>query len=90
MDRQTIKIVVAVLIGGLAVLLDSTIVSVALRSLAADLDASLTTIQWVTTAYLLAVGVTVGFLVLFVGFGAVQAISTDGSATTVQPIEVQP
>lgn len=58
-DRQTIKVIVAVLIGGLAVLLDSTIVSVALKSLAADLGASITTIQWVTTAYLLAVGVTV-------------------------------
>lgn len=58
-DRQTIKVVVAVLIGGLAVLLDSTIVSVALKSLATDLGASITTIQWITTAYLLAVGVTV-------------------------------
>ena len=58
-DRQTIGVIVAVLIGGLAVLLDSTIVSVALKSLAADLGASITVIQWVTTAYLLAVGVTV-------------------------------
>lgn len=56
-DRDAIRIVVAVMVGGMAVLLDSTIVSVALKSLAVDLDASVTTIQWVTTAYLLAVGV---------------------------------
>jgi EmrB/QacA subfamily drug resistance transporter len=58
-DREALTVVAAVLIGGLAVLLDSTIVSVALKSLATDLGASVTTIQWVTTAYLLAVGVTV-------------------------------
>ncbi|MCG2801680.1 MAG: multidrug efflux MFS transporter [Cellulomonas sp.] len=57
-DRSTIRIVVAVMVGGMAVLLDSTIVAVALKSLAVDLHASVTTIQWVTTAYLLAVGVT--------------------------------
>lgn len=58
-DRQTILMVVAILIGGLAVLLDTTIVAVALESLAIELHTSVTTIQWVTTAYLLAVGVTI-------------------------------
>jgi EmrB/QacA subfamily drug resistance transporter len=43
----------------MAPLFDSTIVSVALHSLAADLHASVDTIQWVTTGYLLALGVTV-------------------------------
>ena len=58
-DRQTIWMVVSILIGGLAVVLDTTIVSVALESLAVELHTSVTTIQWVTTAYLLAVGVTI-------------------------------
>jgi EmrB/QacA subfamily drug resistance transporter len=56
---------VAVLVGGIAVILDSTIVSVALHELAADLNADVGTIQWVSTAYLLALGVvipTVGWL----------------------------
>lgn len=58
-DRAAMRIVVAVFTGGMAVLLDSTIVAVALASLARDLHASVTTIQWVTTGYLVAVGVSV-------------------------------
>jgi EmrB/QacA subfamily drug resistance transporter len=57
-DRATIRVVVAVMTGGMAVLLDTTIVAVALKTLAVDFGASVTTIQWVTTAYLLAVGVS--------------------------------
>jgi EmrB/QacA subfamily drug resistance transporter len=48
----------AVLVGGLAVLFDTTIVAVALRTLATDLNASVATIQWVSTGYLLALAVT--------------------------------
>ncbi|MGK5683059.1 MDR family MFS transporter [Actinoplanes sp. URMC 104] len=65
LDRQTLRTTVAVLTGGVAVILDSTIVSVALHDLAADLHAGVGTIQWVSTAYLLALGVvipTVGWL----------------------------
>lgn len=43
----------------MAPLFDSTIVSVALHTLSADLHASVDSIQWVSTAYLLATGVTV-------------------------------
>jgi EmrB/QacA subfamily drug resistance transporter len=43
----------------MAPLFDSTIVSVALHSLAHDLHAPVSTIQWVSTGYLLALGVTV-------------------------------
>ena len=56
---------IAVLVGGIAVILDSTIVSVALRQLADELNVGVSTIQWVSTAYLLALGVvipTVGWL----------------------------
>ncbi|MFI5893926.1 DHA2 family efflux MFS transporter permease subunit [Actinoplanes sp. NPDC051513] len=64
-DPRALRIAVAVLAGGVAVILDSTIVSVALHELAADLGAVVGTIQWVSTAYLLALGVvipTVGWL----------------------------
>ncbi|MEV6344276.1 MDR family MFS transporter [Actinoplanes sp. NPDC051851] len=58
-DRSAMRTAVAVLVGGIAVILDSTIVSVALHELAADLDAGVGTIQWVSTAYLLALGVVI-------------------------------
>lgn len=58
-DPVALRTAIAVLTGGIAVILDSTIVSVALNQLAADLGASLTTIQWVSTAYLLALGVAI-------------------------------
>lgn len=48
----------AVLVGGLAVLFDTTIVAVALHTMAADLNVSVSTIQWVSTGYLLALAVT--------------------------------
>ncbi|KUL24099.1 MDR family MFS transporter [Actinoplanes awajinensis] len=49
----------ALIIGGLAPIFDSTIVAIALRDLAADLHATVGTIQWVSTAYLLALAVAV-------------------------------
>jgi EmrB/QacA subfamily drug resistance transporter len=58
-DRSTLRTAVAVLVGGIAVILDSTIVSIALHELATDLGTDLTTIQWVSTAYLLALGVAI-------------------------------
>ncbi|TQS42390.1 MDR family MFS transporter [Cryptosporangium phraense] len=45
--------------GVLAVLFDTTIVAVALRTLARELDTPLATIQWVTTGYLLALGMVI-------------------------------
>jgi EmrB/QacA subfamily drug resistance transporter len=59
MDRSLKRLALALVVGAMAPLFDSTIVSVALHSLAADLHASVDTIQWVSTAYLLALGVTV-------------------------------
>ena len=46
---------IALIVGGLAPIFDSTIVNVALKSLAADLGVQIATIQWVSTAYLLPV-----------------------------------
>lgn len=58
-DRTVMRTAVAVLVGGIAVILDSTIVSVALHQLATDLHTDLATIQWVSTAYLLALGIVI-------------------------------
>jgi len=49
-----VRIAMAIIAGGIAVIFDTTIVSVALRQLAAHLDATVSTIQWVSTGYLLA------------------------------------
>jgi EmrB/QacA subfamily drug resistance transporter len=54
LDPQIVKVALAIMAGGIAVIFDATIVSVALRNLGRDLGASLATIQWVTTGYLLA------------------------------------
>ena len=59
MDRSLSRLAVALVVGAMAPLFDSTIVSVALHSLAHDLNAPVATIQWVSTGYLVAVGVTV-------------------------------
>lgn len=48
------RVIVVTTLGSFMSFLDSTIVNVALRTLAVDLHASLATIQWVVTAYLLA------------------------------------
>ncbi|MEV7629059.1 MDR family MFS transporter [Actinoplanes sp. NPDC089786] len=58
-DQTLTRTAVAVIAGALAMLFDTTIVSVALRTLAEDLHASVATIQWVSTAFLLALGVTI-------------------------------
>ena len=57
--RSAVVTALVLVVGGLAVIFDSTIMSVALKSLAADLDVPIGTIQWVTTGYLLAIGVAI-------------------------------
>src|SRR3954469_2649588 len=47
-------IAIVVIVGAIMSILDTTIVNVALQTLREDLGASLATIQWVSTAYLLA------------------------------------
>jgi EmrB/QacA subfamily drug resistance transporter len=58
-DPQVMKVAMVLITGGLAVVFDTTIVSVALRSIATQLNTSIATIQWVSTGYLLALGVTI-------------------------------
>ncbi|GAA4760609.1 MDR family MFS transporter [Nocardioides endophyticus] len=59
LDPQLKRIAAAVITGAIAVILDTTIVSVAIHELGSELDASVSTIQWVSTAYLLAMFVAI-------------------------------
>ena len=58
-DPKVLKSALVLIVGALAVIFDTTIVSVALHTLAAQLHTSVATIQWVTTGYLLALGMAV-------------------------------
>src|ERR1700691_6818714 len=58
-DPKVIKTGIILVVGVLAVVFDTTIVSVALHTLVTDLHSSVSTIQWVSTGYLLALGMTV-------------------------------
>ncbi|MCF6525779.1 DHA2 family efflux MFS transporter permease subunit [Streptomyces sp. JJ36] len=53
LDRGLLVLAGTLLIGAVASLLDSTIVSVALSEIGAELDASETALSWVSTSYLL-------------------------------------
>lgn len=59
LDPTLRRTAVAVVVGALAVVFDTTIVSIALHTLTTDLHATVDTIQWVSTGYLLALGVTI-------------------------------
>jgi EmrB/QacA subfamily drug resistance transporter len=59
LDPRTVRTALAIIAGGLAVVFDTTIVNVALHDLAKDLNATISTIQWVSTAYLLAMFVAI-------------------------------
>jgi EmrB/QacA subfamily drug resistance transporter len=58
-DPEVLKRALSLVVGFLAVIFDTTIVSVALHTLATQLHASVPTIQWVTTGYLLALAIAV-------------------------------
>ena len=49
----------ALIVGGIAAILDSTMITLALHDLTLDLHSSTSTIQWVTTGYLLAMTVAI-------------------------------
>jgi EmrB/QacA subfamily drug resistance transporter len=57
-DPQIWRIAIVVLFGPLMSTLDSTVVNVSLDTLGRELHAPLSTIQWVTTGYLLALALT--------------------------------
>jgi EmrB/QacA subfamily drug resistance transporter len=58
-DPKVIKTGLVLVVGFIAVVFDTTIVSVALHTLSTQLHTSVSTIQWVTTGYLLALGMAV-------------------------------
>lgn len=58
-DPKVMKVAVALIVGSLAVVFDTTIVSVALQTLSQELHVPISTIQWVSTGYLLALGVSI-------------------------------
>jgi len=59
LDPAVVRLSWTLLIGMIPVTLDSTITNIALHTLSVDLRVGLSTVQWVTTAYLLAMAVAV-------------------------------
>jgi EmrB/QacA subfamily drug resistance transporter len=58
-DPALKRLAVVVVLGAIMSILDTTIVNVALRKLGADLHTSLSSIQWVTTGYMLALSMVI-------------------------------
>jgi EmrB/QacA subfamily drug resistance transporter len=58
-DRALIGVSVVVVLGTMMSILDTTIVNVAINTLARDFDTSLATIQWVSTGYMLALATVI-------------------------------
>ncbi|HVV50707.1 MAG TPA: MDR family MFS transporter [Polyangia bacterium] len=56
---QVRKALVALIVGGIAAVLDSTMMTLALHTLAVRLHSTYGTVQWVTTGYLLALAVAI-------------------------------
>src|SRR5689334_4588416 len=59
LDPALLKLAAILVLGAVAPLLDSTIVNVAIHTLGSELHASVSAVQWVSTAYLLALAMTV-------------------------------
>lgn len=59
LDREIIVLGLVVVSGTIMAVLDTTIVNVALNTLGRDLNAQLSTIQWVVTGYLIALGTVI-------------------------------
>jgi EmrB/QacA subfamily drug resistance transporter len=59
LDRGTLAIASVVVLGSIMAILDTTVVNVAIQHLTTDLDAPLSTIQWVITGYLLALATVI-------------------------------
>src|SRR5579862_8877044 len=59
LDPTVVRTALILIAGAMAVIFDTTIVSVALHTLSVKLDTPVSTIQWVSTGYLLALGIAV-------------------------------
>jgi EmrB/QacA subfamily drug resistance transporter len=58
-DRAVWPLAAVVVVGSIMSILDTTIVNVALQTLSVDLDASVGTVQWVVTGYMLALAAVI-------------------------------
>jgi EmrB/QacA subfamily drug resistance transporter len=58
-DRDLMLIATVVVLGAVMSILDTTVINVAINTLAADFDTSLATIQWVATGYTLALATVI-------------------------------
>ena len=59
MTPELSRIATVVVLGSIMAILDTTIVAVALATLGRDFRVSVSTIQWVTTGYLLALAMVI-------------------------------
>jgi len=59
LDPVVLRVAIILVVGALAPLFDSTMVNVAIHTIAADMKTAVSTVQWVTTGYVLAMGLTV-------------------------------
>ena len=58
-DAATWRVAGTVLLGGIMSTIDTTVVNVALDTVAHDFDASVTSVQWIATGYLLALAIVI-------------------------------
>lgn len=59
LDPIVLRVAIILVVGALAPLFDSTMVNVAIHTIAADMKATTSIIQWITTGYVLAMGLAV-------------------------------
>lgn len=59
LSPQVRNALIALIVGGVAAILDSTMVTLAIHPLAVDLHSTAGTLQWITTGYLLAMAVAI-------------------------------
>ena len=59
LDRETLVVAGVVLLGAIMSILDTTVVNVAINTLARDFHTALSTIQWVATGYTLALATVI-------------------------------
>lgn len=58
-DPMVLKVAIILVFGALAPLFDSTMVNVAIHTIVNDMNANISVVQWITTGYVLAMGLTV-------------------------------
>lgn len=59
LDSKMVKISLIMLLGMIAPALDATVVNVAIKTIVSELHSSISVAQWITTAYILTMGITV-------------------------------